>query len=214
MVARAGKPGLVIGAPHGTSDDQTDRMGHELAERTGFGLVVATGFSHLDAEGRRFSVNRPTEGVPGRAPSSEVCTEEARRLYETYAERVKGTAQGPVRLLVELHGNIRRESAGLIEIATVGVDRPEASRLKRLLALARDAHAAMSPGTPRLEILVEPLDQVYFGATGAKRAGILRIPERALHIELPTAARTSWREPYVAILADFLAEASALLPPW
>src|SRR5574341_1021597 len=58
-----GRPGFVIGAPHGSSDSATDLIGRELARLTGFSLVVATGFSHLDADGRRFNVNRPTESV-------------------------------------------------------------------------------------------------------------------------------------------------------
>ena len=40
--------------------------------------------------------------------------------------------------------------------------------------------------------------------------GILRVPVRALHLELPRVARGEWREPYTAILAEFLAQAAAL----
>jgi len=57
---------------------------------------------------------------------------------------------------------------------------------------------------------VEPADRVVYAASGAKRLGILRLPERALHLELPRAARRDWREVYTAILADFLAQAAAL----
>jgi hypothetical protein len=49
-----------------------------------------------------------------------------------------------------------------------------------------------------------------YAASGAKRDGILRLPQRALHIELPKAARTDWRETYIAILADFLVQAVPL----
>jgi len=168
----------VIGAPHGHSDEGTDWISRELAKRTGFGLVVATGFARLDSQGRRFSVNRPTEGVPGRPAGEEVYSEEARRVYETYAQRVREVAGGSIRLFVELHGNARPESAGRIEIATVGVDRQEAWQLRTLFELIRDARLRAWPETPRLEVLVEPLDRLHLNATGAKEIGVFRLPGR------------------------------------
>ncbi len=205
-----GRPGLVIGAPHGTSDAGTDRIGIELARRTGFGLVVAR-YADLDRYRRRLNVNRPTESVQGGSPSEEVSTAEARAVYEAYVTRVREVAQGPLRLYVELHGNGRQESAGRIEIATVGVSREDAWRLKTLLELTRDAHLRARPEIPRLDVLVEPLDRLHYTASAVKQVGIFRLPQRALHIELPKVARTLGREAYTEVLADFLTEASRLL---
>src|SRR5215470_16869780 len=58
-----GRPGVVIAAPHGGSDARTGEMVVEIGRRTGFGVVVATGFS-LEPDtragsGRRYQVNRP-----------------------------------------------------------------------------------------------------------------------------------------------------------
>lgn len=214
ITARPGARGIVVAAPHGTSDRATGAIAVEVARRTGFGLVVATGFGigaeGADGAGRRYHVNRPFEGLAGRPEESP--TAAARRVYEAYERRVREVAQGPLLFYVEIHGNGRRESSGRIEIATVGVDREEAVRLRTLAQLVRDAHLAAAPPAPRLEVLVEPADPVHYTASGAKRAGILRLPERALHIELPLAARGDHREVYTAILARFLAEA-ATLPP-
>ena len=209
LAFQKGRPGLVIGAPHGRSDAGTDRISVELARRTGFGLVVAT-YADLDS-GRRLNVNRPTEGVQGASPSDEVASAEARQVYEAYVGRVKEVAQGPLHLYVELHGNGRKESAGRIEIATVGVSREEAWRLRTLLELIRDAHLGGKPEVPRLDVLVEPLDRLYYTASAVKQIGILRLPQRAIHIELPRAARTSGREAYTDVLADFLSQAAGLL---
>src|SRR5215471_11455054 len=185
---RVGRPGVVIAAPHGNSDARTGEIVAELGRRTGFGVVVATGFN-LEAEtgerpGRRYQVNRPYEG------------------------RVRDVAQGPLVFYAEIHGNVHPDAAGQIEIATVGVDRDEALRLRILLELIRDAHLRANRAAPRLQILVEPANAVRYGASGAKRDGILRLPQRALHFELPKAARTEWREIYTAILADFLVQAA------
>jgi len=211
---RVGRPGVVIAAPHGSSDARTGEIAAELGRRTGFGVVVATGFS-LEADtrerpGRRYQVNRPFEGTPGRPPSEDVASVGAREVYRAYEQRVRDAAQGPLIFYAEIHGNVHAAAAGQIEIATVGVDRNEAQRLRTLLELIRDAHLRANRAAPRLQILVEPANPLRYGASGAKRDGILRLPQRALHFELPKAARTEWREIYTAILADFLVQA---VPP-
>src|SRR5213593_1718441 len=42
---RTGTRGIVIAAPHGTSDARTGDIVAELARRTGFGVVIATGLT-------------------------------------------------------------------------------------------------------------------------------------------------------------------------
>ena len=213
VATRPGRAGLVVAAPHGSSDSQTAEIAAEVARRTGFGLVVATGFNlepdTREQPGRRYQVNRPYEGVPGRPPSEDTASEGARVAYDMFEQRVRETAQGPLRFYAEIHGNNRRESAGRIEIATVGVDREYAQRLRALCELIRDAHLR-GHAAPRLDVLVEPADAIFYAATGAKRDGILRMPERALHVELPKTARVEFRELYTAILADFVAQAVTL----
>lgn len=208
-----GRPGLVIAAPHGTSDTATDVIGAELARLTGWSAVVARGFSHLDPAGRRLNVNRPTESVPGEAPGLEARTPAAREVFDAYRTHLEAVSRGPLRLYVEVHGNGRQESAGRIEIATVGLTRDEAWRLKVLLELVRDVHARSREGLPRLGVLVEPLDPLHYTASAAKAQGVLKAAARALHIELPRAARTTYREAYTALLADFLTQAGRLLVP-
>lgn len=213
---QAGRRGVVIAAPHGTSDIGTGEIVAAIARRTGFGVVIASGFSiepdTRQRPGRRYQVNRPLEGVPGRPPTEEIASDNARRVYEAYERRVREVAQGPLAFYVEIHGNNRREMVGRIEIATVGVDREHAFRLRALLELVRDAHLRAHREAPPLGVLVEPADALRYTASGAKSGGILRFPARALHIELPRAARVEFRDAYTAILADFLGQAVALAP--
>ena len=214
IAARPGRPGVVVAAPHGSSDARTGDIAAEVARRTGFGLVVASGFT-LETDtrqrtGRRYQVNRPFEGSPSGPPSEDTASDGARRVYEAYERRVREIAQGPLRFYTEIHGNNRRESSGRIEIATVGVDPEFAQRLRALAELVRDAHLRAHTEVPRLHVMVEPADTLFYAASGAKRDGILKYPERALHIELPRAARIEHRELYTAILADFVAQAFSL----
>lgn len=214
IAVRPGRPGFVVAAPHGGSHVNSDEIAVEIARRTGFGLVVATGVS-LEAEtrapaGRRYEVTRPLEGVPGRPASEHVVTDAARRVYEVYEQRVREAAQGPLRFYAEIRDNERRQCAGQIEIATVGLDRELALRLRALAELIRDAHLRANPEIQRLDVLIEPADAVSDRASGAKRDGILRLPQRALHIELPRCAHRDFREIYTTILADFVAQAASL----
>jgi hypothetical protein len=214
IAIRLGRVGYVVAAPHGASDTNTGDIAVEIARRTGFGLVVASGFAVPDngrpAAGRRYHVNRPLEGVPGQPAAEHEPTAAAREVYELYEQRVLQASQGPLRFYAEIHGNNRAQCAGQIEIATVGVDHELALRLRALAELIRDAHLRTHAEIDRLQVLIEPVDAVKYRASGAKRDGILRLPERALHIELPRCARRDWREAYTAILADFLAQAVAL----
>jgi hypothetical protein len=212
ITVRPGRAGFVVAAPHGASDANTDEMAAEVARRTGFGLVIASGFAVEDeGQGRpgcRYQVNRPREA--GRPASEHESTPAARKVYELYERRVLEAAQGPLRFYAEIHGNSRAQCAGQIEIATVGVGPELAARLRALAELIRDAHLRASHEVQRLDVRVEPVDAVTDGASGVKREGILRLPERGLHIELPRCARREWREAYTSILADFLAQAVAL----
>ena len=214
IAVRPGRAGFVVAAPHATSDVNTGDIADEIARRTGFGLVVASGFSMEEDDqpgaSRRCQVNRPLEGVPGRPASEHEASETARQVYEVYEQRVLEVSQGPLRFYAEIHGNNRAQCAGQIEIATVGVDRELALRLRALAELIRDAHLRAHDEIQALQVLIEPIDAVTYRASGAKREGILRLPERALHIELPKCARRDWREAYTAILADFLAQAVTL----
>jgi len=195
-------PAILSGcAPHPVTFDATTATGSITGQPGKRGLVVAA----------PHAISAPRTG--------DIAAELARRTGfgvviaagdEAYERRVREVAQGPLRLLAEIHGNNHRDAVGRIEIATVGVDREEAVRLRTLMELIRDAHLRTNPEAPRLEILMEPADTLRYAASGAKKSGILRLPERALHIELPRAARTEWREIYTAILADFLVQAVAL----
>jgi len=120
------------------------------------------------------------------------------RIYE---QGVREAAQGPLAFYAEIHGAPRSESASRIEIATVGGDAAHAGRLRTLFELIRDAHLRGSPGAPRVDVLVAPADA---------RDRLLLVPGRTIQVAVPRIARGEAREPYLTILADFLAQAAAL----
>src|SRR5205085_8897691 len=93
-----GRPGVVVGVPHGTPDVGTLEIGRILRERLGAGGVFVTGFwSGRTRE--RINVNRPTEQVIG--PESQVLrqwsSERAIAANRRYDALVTQAAQGRVR---------------------------------------------------------------------------------------------------------------------
>ena len=134
----------------------------------------------------------------------------ARDANAAYEQRVREAAGGPLRFYAAIHDGDRAACTGSMEITTVGIDRELALRLRALAELIRDAHLRTTREVPRLDVLIQPADAVTAAAAGAPRDPILRLPPRALQIELPRCPRRDWRDTYAAILSDFLVEAVAL----
>jgi hypothetical protein len=216
--------GLVVGAPHDGFDMHTGGMAREVAEELGWGCVVAEGYRSR-RRGRWFDVNRPTQRPhdgEGFADARE--TDQGRAVYEEYQAQVyvaAGVEEGPLELLVELHGNSRgvvrggrRVALDVIELATTGFSDRELRQLRdRFGELCEE----LPPGTPEVLLVIDELDpsyefqgereRFYFRATGARTEGALR-PEctrRALHFEMPLCVRSEGsREAYSALLVELL----------
>jgi hypothetical protein len=185
--ASRGSNDILVAAPHGSADRNTGAIAVEAAKRLHAASLVAMRFS---AE-KRINVNRPTEGA-GLRCAEEPQTERARHVFDAYAGRVKATASKlPIGVYVEIHGNSLPATANHLEIATKGLSREQALRVKAaypgLLSRVREA----TPDYPELVVLLEPADRIHWGAACNKRLGILALPEiaRALHFEFPAAAR-------------------------
>ena len=89
-------------------------------------------------------------------------------------------SRGPLRLLVEVHGNSRRENVGVVEVATVGLDKRRASALK----------ATLEARFQGVRFLVEPVDVLHYQGEGTKQGGTLSRFGTALQIEFPWALRS------------------------
>jgi hypothetical protein len=136
----------------------------------------------------------------------EIAAELARRTGFTLASSASAppSARGSLAFYAEIRAGSRPESASRIDITTAGVDESLAGRLRTLYELIRDAHLRGYPGAPRVDVRLEPADVRAAAADAASRA------TRTLRLELPRVARTDAREPYLAILADFLTQAATL----
>jgi hypothetical protein len=192
--ASRGATCVVVAAPHGGFDLESDTMARQVALTIGAGYLLATGFRTFD---HPWNVNRPTAGV-GLKEEDEARTPEAQQVYEAYAQRLKQLAPC---LYVEIHGNNRRESAGQIETATVNIQEGAARAFQ---ADFRTRVAALDASYPRFDLKIEPLDAIHFRATSTKAQGVFTLVPRAVHLETPKAMRTDERvrSRYAWILAE------------
>jgi hypothetical protein len=203
-----GRPGLVIGVPHGTADAGTLETGRILCERLGAGGVFVTGF--WDPKTRqRINVNRETEELIG--PNSEVLKQwsspRAVAANARYVELVKEASQGPLKAFYEVHSNHRPDKVKSVEVSTLGLWRGEAQKFKDALAAARDR---LDPQIPRLDIHVSPIDKVPF-PNYVHASSIARLSAKGCAMEWPghVFSQPAWRTAYAQCLAEAIRQV-----PW
>jgi hypothetical protein len=203
-----GKPGVVIGVPHGTADSGTLEAGRLICERLGVAGVFVTGF--WDPKTRqRINVNRPTEQIIGLASNvvREWRSDRAVAANARYDECVRQAAQGRVRAFFELHSNRRPPNTDSVEVSALGVKSDEAGRFRSAFEAARDR---LAQGVPRLAVHVSPLDRVTYPDYGYAST-ISKMSDKGCAIEFPgrVFGNRVWRLAYATCLADAIQSA-----PW
>lgn len=213
--------GLVVAAPHDGHDLSSGDIALRIAQKSGWGLVLARHYRVLSGE-RWYNVNRPTEGI------DEQPTAGASRVYALY-ERALLAAGGcmPLEVLIEIHGMDRREPEGgahrrvnVVEIVATGMTVGEQRRVRSLLTSRWAALGA--PTTLQFEFLGLASGGRYFyrplrrwvsfayRCVRARTMGSLRrsTATRGLHVELPRSLRNDPRscEAIAEVLAELAVE--------
>lgn len=204
--SRKGIAGVVIGAPHGSYDEYTAEIAKQLSFRTSLAAVITRGFTPTEAGGWRINVNRPSE-MNYLTPDIEVNSSRAQKIFDAFKQSVLKAAGGDLRLYFDVH---QYGADNTIQIATVGVNSQQAFAIKRVYNSARDSLLKEYASVDRVELLIEPLDNIEIGAWAAKYSGILSVARKSLHIELPlnSALRTQTsRNLYTKLLSEVIAQA-------
>lgn len=203
MAAAGPAGGLVVAAPHGGFDLDTDEMARQAALLAGAGYLLANGYRTRE---HPWNVNRPTVGV-GLAAAQETRTPEAEAVFNAYMGKLDALKPG---LYAEIHGNSRKDSAGAIEVAAKGLSSG------MLQALQEDFNrrvAHFPAGCPRLPLAIEGFQQIHYHAEGAKQGGAFARVSRGLQFEIPRAGREDprWRSVYATALGLSLYQLSRAL---
>ncbi len=201
-----GRPGVVVGAPHGTPDVGTLEVARIVRERLGAGGVFVGGFWNAQTR-ERINVNRPTEEVIGQ--HSEVlkkwASPRAAHVNARYHASVEQVAQGSLRCFYEIHSNHDPRFVSSVEVSTLGVSRDEALRLKSAFHASVEK---LDSEIPHLDMHAAPVDRVTYSYEHA--SSIARISSKGCVIESPGRIfeRVPWRRTYARLLAEAIVVAA------
>lgn len=201
--------GIVIAAPHGLYDKNTDDIAIEIAQTLNSGYVIARGFS---TGKHRINVNRPTESYR-RPHGNESYSPRSAAVYSHYVKILRALGSGRnLRLYVEIHGHSSAELANTIEIASIGLSADRATALKKIFYCIISEPRIANRGFPPVDLKIEPIDRLKYRATASKRIGSLssNIADLALHIELPAVLRQDHATEATAQLIAFLITSGAM----
>jgi hypothetical protein len=191
---------VMIGAPHGAAEPAAVEYARSFRERTGAGLVVASGFGRS-----RLPVLRSLVVSAPPVPASE---DPLRRgsIYKEFKQLLERTGGGKVRFYVgvRLAGT---SQLGAIEVATSGFGFEQLNVLKELYRQISDRELE-GTSLPKIAIAIEPLDRISWEVSGIKHHGVLMSAERGLNIRLPKRMGTErYRAAYKRVLANWVAAA-------
>jgi len=206
IASRKGVAGVVIGAPHGSFDEYTAEIVKQVGFSTGLATVIARGFTPTEAGGWRINVNRPSE-KNYLVPEFEANSPRSRKIFDAFKQIVLDAAGGALRLYFDVH---QYGVDNTIQIATVGIDSRQALGIKQEYNRVRDQLLIENAGVDRVELLIEPLDNIEIGAWPAKYSGILSVARKSLHIELPvnSALRNkASRDLYTKVISELITHA-------
>ena len=205
MTYKQGNNQVVISAPHGGYEIDTEKMVEKIAKALNFGFVIAKGYRNPRKQ-KWINVNRPTESFYSyskRLKSKK--TQRARKIFEKYINYVKkASKKGNIELLIELHGNNRKIKLAqktiplnVIELAHTNLSKSDLKKFKQIYM------KSVKKFTPAVYIplYIDALDNIYYyknkkvafkwKATQTKKIGILqkKYAKKSLHFELPKEMR-------------------------
>jgi hypothetical protein len=200
----SGLEGVVIAAPHGQTDLNSDRLALAISERTGAGLVIAYGF-----KSKRLGVTQPlVRARPYQVSAAD--PSERGSVFREYRRILQDTANGDIDLYIGIHRSNDRKVAGRIEVATSGLSFEQVRALKKIYHEIRDQIVG-DKQAPKLSLEIEPLDSISWRLWGVKHHGVLLVVEKGLSVRLPQSLSQLAEELYTEVLSLWIDEAIWIL---
>ncbi|HXG53576.1 MAG TPA: hypothetical protein VNN77_19420 [candidate division Zixibacteria bacterium] len=134
-------------------------------------------------------------------------------VYREFKELLRRTAGGPIRFYVGIRFAPSSFDTNRVEVATGGLGFEEIRLLKAMYVEIRDEFLRQN-AAPRIEMAIEPLDQVSWQVSGIKHHGVLMIAEKGVSLRLPSllsggeikavyqSILASWTQQAVRLIAD------------
>ena len=196
--------GIAVGVPHGIAEPAAIDYASTISAATGAGLVVAYGFG-----AKRVPVTQPLiHGIAFK--STRENTRRGGSIYPEFKAALRTAANGPVKFYVGIRISGAESQAGRIEVASSGVSLAQLRALKATFLRHRD-RALADTDIERVEIAIEPLDEISWNVAGFKHHGVLMFAERGLTLRLPASLASGAAKPvYKNILGQWIHDAVSM----
>jgi hypothetical protein len=192
--------GVIIGAPHGSTEPDSAQYAKLISERTGAGFLIASGFAS-----KRLAVTQPLVRT---TPSAVASDDPLRRgsIYREFKTLLQQTANGNVKLYIGVRAPAQESAMNQIEVATSGFTYEQLAALKESFIRIRDG-ALDGSSIAKISIAVDPLDKISWRVSGAKHHGVLMMAERGINLRLPRVSSTAAAQSaYTRILSSWISE--------
>lgn len=197
--------GFVLGVPHGSVEPEATDYANAISNATGAGLVIAYGFKC-----NRISVAQP---LIHSSPISWNTTNSPcpGSVYPQFTKFLRAVIEGPLKLYVGVRIAEEASHSLRIKVASAGFSFEQLIALKHAYATIRN-ETIKDPRTPRIEIALNPLDNISWNAFGVKNHGLLVLAEKGLILRLPKSLVLSESNSvYRDIITKWVSEASIVI---
>lgn len=194
----------VIGVPRATTEPAALEYAEAIRNHMDAGLVAA-----YDFENKGIPVSQP---LVQRSPISWSAADGVGRgsVYAEFRALLSATVDGPIEFYLGLRAANSSNPAQRIEVASAGLSFEQLKVLKSTYAQIRDRMIA-TQDLPRVEIALNPLDDISWNSDSVKNHGVLMLAGRGLILQLPSVLTDEpVRAVYQNILAAWVGEARSI----
>lgn len=203
--ARRASAGIVIGIPRGLSEPRAVEYARTISGKTGAGLVIAYGF-----DAQRITVAQPlvyTSPIAVRIGDAQ----RPGSIYSEFRVLLRNAGLGPLKFYVGLGIAGNERGTGTIEVASSGLTFEQLKELKLQFNRIRDKEIGHREDVPKVEIALNPLDDISWNTVGVKNHGVLLLAEKGVILRLPRAiAHSPAMDLYGRILTAWLSRAQSV----
>jgi hypothetical protein len=195
---------IVVGVPRATSEPASVDYAAAISDRLNAGLVVAYGFDKA-----RIQVAQPlihNSRISWNTTDRDLRTQ----VYPEFVKILQTVAGGQLEFYVGVRIADATKQVHRIEVASSGLSFKQLKALKVSYATIRDRLVA-GGNVAKIEVAMNPLDDVSWRAFGVKNHGVLALAERGLILRLPNdlvAAKN--QRVYREILAEWVGAAISI----
>ena len=196
--------GVVVGVPHGTGEPDALDFARSIRAGMGAALVIAYDFGS-----KRIPVAQPLVHTSPIAWPSPDHTRPG-SVYPEFKKLLQSAVNGPIKFFVgvRLTGHVTK--VPVIEVATGGFAYEQVHALKAAFTEMRD-RSIKDTELVKIELSLNPLDDISWNASGVKNHGVLMLAEKGLILRLPRVlAVPRYKAVYGGLLTSWVKKALAI----